>query len=897
MAVIDELIVKLGLDAKDFKRGSASATRDLDKTKKEANKVANDIRHSGKDAAKFFGEMAISAAQFFSVLGGATSLTAFARQMTNAQASLGLFSQNINNNSRDLVAWQNAVGAFGGTADGLNGTLQKLSTAQQNYKLGIADPDMIARLNKLKVGFSEPTKMLMDLSKAIESAGMDRATAANFLSPLIGDQATLNAVLQGSKALESQIGKMKRLNIVEKDSIERAQKLREQWNELSKRGENLGNQLYAKLQPFIEKTLTWFEKLSDWCSNNKDVVAGTITAIGVAIGASLVPALAKLVASPIVATGIAIAGLAASIGLLYDDYKTWKKGGDSFIHWEKWRGEFDAAGNLIDNLSLKIKEHGGIWKWLGEQVNPIKDIFNNIMDAIERAFNRMSTIINIVTKGKTSGIGWLIGNKAGKLKDRIVEDFNIGKDAAKAFLGDTEAKKRTGIQAYGGLGEDRGNGTYGSSGIMPSNYAKLAKMVSSGEGGYNSVNYYKAPKGNHDLSKMTIADVMAEHAKYEASGGKAGFFAAGRNQIIPSTLRAVMEREAKKKDGLRKTDMFGAKEQDKIFMNLVQNRPALDKYINGKSNDRAAAMLQAAMEWDSLPKDASGMRYRKGGGKANTSYNYFSSTLDSIRNGDMSGTAKVASMETTQGKGKMYGHLASNDALNKNLQYTDSDNGAAVRKGAVVKGVDQDLVAAVNEYAKTSPYKVVIKHGVREGDHREHGHGGAIDVTLIDPKTNKVLDDYQNPDNFAAYQAMAHGVYGAMMKSKPQKAKNLRSGLYFSGTNEKYGAFDLMHLDLAGNRIGMAGGSWEHGVNAKQAKTWGVQNNPLLFAANNPNYRQSSRQQPVQSTSSVRSNEVNIQNVNVTTSKETAPGIWKDMKAAIKDNPLMQYNEAMSWVY
>ena len=70
--------------------------------------------------------------------------------------------------------------------------------------------------------------------------------------------------------------------------------------------------------------------------------------------------------------------------------------------------------------------------------------------------------------------------------------------------------------------------------------------------------------------------------------------------------------------------------------------------------------------------------------------------------------------------------------------------------------------------------------------------------------------------------------------------------------------------------------------------------NALTFAANNQNYRQSSRPQAVQATNSVRTNEVNIQNVNVTTAKETAPGIWKDMRAAIKDNPLMQYNEAMS---
>ena len=369
------------------------------------------------------------------------------------------------------------MGAFGGTADGLNATLQKLSTAQQNYKLGIADPDMIARLNKLKVGFSEPTKMLMDLSKAIESAGMDRATAANFLSPLIGDQATLNAVLQGSKALENQIAKMKRINIVEKDSIERAQKLREQWNELSKRGEALGNKLYAQLQPFIEKTLTWFEKLSDWCVANKDVVEGTIKGIGVALTVTLIPALAKLAASPIVATGIAIAGLAVSIGLLYDDYQTWKKGGESFINWEKWRGEFDAAKNLIDNLSAIIKEHGGIWSWLGESITPVRDILKDIMQWIEKAIDKFGDLINKITNGKAKGIGGFVANKIASIGNRIAEDFNMGKDAAKAFIGDTEAKKRTGIKAYGGLGEDLGSGAAPITGKSAKNWQEAKPYI------------------------------------------------------------------------------------------------------------------------------------------------------------------------------------------------------------------------------------------------------------------------------------------------------------------------------------------------------------------------------------------------------------------------------------
>ena len=48
--------------------------------------------------------------------------------------------------------------------------------------------------------------------------------------------------------------------------------------------------------------------------------------------------------TPINLTIAAVTALGAAIALLWQDYQTWKRGGDSFIDWSKWEPGFKAAG-------------------------------------------------------------------------------------------------------------------------------------------------------------------------------------------------------------------------------------------------------------------------------------------------------------------------------------------------------------------------------------------------------------------------------------------------------------------------------------------------------------------------------------------------------------------------
>lgn len=130
--------------------------------------------------------------------------------------------------------------------------------------------------------------------------------------------------------------------------------------------------------------------------------------------------------------------------------------------------------------------------------------------------------------------------------------------------------------------------------------------------------------------------------------------------------------------------------------------------------------------------------------------------------------------------------------------------------------IDKALRDSIREAAdRFSGYEVHAYSGYRPGDKRQHGKAKAIDVALVDKRTGKVLDNYQNASTFRTYEKFAQTVREVQMEKYPDLANDLRWGGYFSGPIGQYGAVDVMHFDLAGN-IGMAGGSWEDGLTDAQ---------------------------------------------------------------------------------
>ena len=148
--------------------------------------------------------------------------------------------------------------------------------------------------------------------------------------------------------------------------------------------------------------------------------------------------------------------------------------------------------------------------------------------------------------------------------------------------------------------------------------AKLLSFISSGEGGYNSMN--QGTSGNSivgsthnassilgkNLPQMTVGEVMQNQ-----NSGK--LFAAGRYQIIPNTMKMAVARA-----GVSSDDMFDSKTQDKLGLALIYNgqRPTLSGYLKGENDNVQGAMLDLAMEWASAPDPSTGRSYYGGANKS-----------------------------------------------------------------------------------------------------------------------------------------------------------------------------------------------------------------------------------------------------------------------------------------
>lgn len=173
----------------------------------------------------------------------------------------------------------------------------------------------------------------------------------------------------------------------------------------------------------------------------------------------------------------------------------------------------------------------------------------------------------------------------------------------------------------------------------------LLDFIASGEGGYNSMN--QGTKGNrivgstHDsssivkkkLTDMTVGELIERQSflmnKSNPQEGDYGIFAAGRYQVIPGTMKAIVGTM-----GIDKNAKFDKSMQDKIGIGLIKHKqPYAWDYISKKHNDRTGAMKALAGEWASLPDPATGRSMYGGGNASSHSVEQVAAALDGARGG------------------------------------------------------------------------------------------------------------------------------------------------------------------------------------------------------------------------------------------------------------------------
>ncbi|EJB9811116.1 lytic transglycosylase domain-containing protein, partial [Salmonella enterica] len=101
-----------------------------------------------------------------------------------------------------------------------------------------------------------------------------------------------------------------------------------------------------------------------------------------------------------------ITALAAGIALLWEDYQTWKEGGQSLIDWEKWKPEVDVALKMVRDLKATVND---LAKALAKLLNidpkswSLKWDFSNFIDQMgefSKMLNMIADLLNAIKDGR-----------------------------------------------------------------------------------------------------------------------------------------------------------------------------------------------------------------------------------------------------------------------------------------------------------------------------------------------------------------------------------------------------------------------------------------------------------------------------------------------------------------
>lgn len=354
---IDSLVVKLGLDASEFQKGSKDVGAELDNARKRADRTARDVSASGKRAAEFFGQMEKAAIKFFAVITVGRGLSDFTRTIIQTGAQLDRMAGYLGTSADKLSRWQGAVRQSGGTAEGLMGTMQGLSSALTELRL-TGTTGILPYLQSLGVSLADADgkakpleQILLDISDAVKTK-IPKGDQYNFMKLLGIDDGTANLLLKNRTEIERLLAAQKAYSDADAKAAREAQ---EKWEGIKLNIERTTQQLVTKALPTIERMAKVMEKfateavpvliklgeefvkldtLTDGWSTTLLVCLATLRLIG---GAGVISGITKL-------TG-ALGGAAAAALLLKGDQSDSSKQAQDLAN-KAMNGDRDAAVSL-----------------------------------------------------------------------------------------------------------------------------------------------------------------------------------------------------------------------------------------------------------------------------------------------------------------------------------------------------------------------------------------------------------------------------------------------------------------------------------------------------------------------------------------------------------------------
>lgn len=482
MSVIDELLISIGLDAKEFAKGVDAVRGKVEsfatKAKEQFESVGTQSKDTGAVSALSFsragervqklGEASKEAAAAISdsFKGAAPPIELVRSKLGLLAATFGLVAggaqtfSNYVDKSESLARLSTQLGvsvreldAFGKAAEAAGGSAESIFASMKTYFQQTG----------------RPAEEVFQLASKVE--GMSRGAAQRFLQ---AQGVALDAIpifLQGQKALDALMAKYRKTAFTAQDS-RNARAFKVAWMDFKIAAQDVGNVFVRLVLPGVTRLLDGLSALVGIIRENARAFALLAVGFGLVFGLKNLNAIknailavrafgmaVKIAALPVTVIAAGVAALVLAI----DDLIGFAQGADSLF--ERMLKKMGAGAADIEEFRESLKTLGEGFSWLWDKVKPL------LGDALTLVFKAVSVVIvGLVAAINGVVIGfitlWRTAKKIGKeiasvftaIPDTIIEALKTAWQTLKGWFDNAAdlIKKKIGEPIkglFGGIGK------------------------------------------------------------------------------------------------------------------------------------------------------------------------------------------------------------------------------------------------------------------------------------------------------------------------------------------------------------------------------------------------------------------------------------------------------------
>jgi len=285
--IIDALVVTLGLDTSEFRRGQKEAEDALDETKATAEETGKKMEASGKQAASFFSGLRNQIIALAGVTLSLKGIEDFMSSFSSKLNDLSIASTAFGMKAKNLDGWIQAGKAFGVSAEEIASSFSKISDAQEKLQAGRGKDQIITDIMR----FSNMTGAGIDVMND-SAETVNRKIEANFSKLSAEQQRAFGMELGRGYAWQkwsatgnsvNDIDEFTKNSGVNDAAIQSAERMRKAWVKVTQTIENIGYIIYTELEPHLEDFYQWLNDLASWMKDHpkeiKDAIGEVISGL------------------------------------------------------------------------------------------------------------------------------------------------------------------------------------------------------------------------------------------------------------------------------------------------------------------------------------------------------------------------------------------------------------------------------------------------------------------------------------------------------------------------------------------------------------------------------------------------------------------------------------------